>query len=172
DSEQAQKWLQEGLSLEVHTLKHPCPCLANGNFEAAAETFYGCVDLLNKIPGNRPVAFRMPCCDSMNSASPRFYAEIFNYASTNGKFLSIDSSVMNLFTTNDATLPRELTVGPDGQSRFSKYFPTKTNAITRVSLAAFSTTIADYPYPYVIGKLCWEFPCAVPSDWEAHNYHG
>src|SRR5262245_16098815 len=28
--EQVQKWLKEGLSLEVHTTKHPCPLLANG----------------------------------------------------------------------------------------------------------------------------------------------
>ena len=30
-------------------------------------------------------------------------------------------------------------------------------------------TIENYPYPYVIGSLCWEFPCVVPSDWEAQH---
>src|SRR5207244_2501218 len=35
---------------------------------------------------------------------------------------------------------------------------------------AFLNTIEDYPYPYVIGRLCWEFPCVVPSDWEANHY--
>ncbi|HEX5175776.1 MAG TPA: hypothetical protein VFV83_02045, partial [Chthoniobacteraceae bacterium] len=69
-----QKWLAEGVSLEVHTLTHPCPLLANGDFAAASKTFHGGIDLIAKIPNNRPVAFRMPCCDSMNSASPRFYA--------------------------------------------------------------------------------------------------
>src|SRR5260221_2001849 len=54
-----QTWLKEGLSLEVHTLMHPCPLLANGDFEAAATNFYGCLDLLSRIPGNQPVAFRM-----------------------------------------------------------------------------------------------------------------
>ena len=98
---QLQAWLKEGLSLEVHTLTHPCPCLAQGNFEAAANTYHGCVELMNAIPGNRPVAFRMPCCDSMNSPSPRFYAEIFNRTNAAGQFLTIDSSVMNLITTND-----------------------------------------------------------------------
>ena len=34
------------------------------------------------------------------------------------------------------------------------------------------TTIEDYPYPYVIGKLCWEFPAMAPSDWEAQHIHG
>ncbi len=32
-------------------------------------------------------------------------------------------------------------------------------------------TIENYPYPYVIGKLCWEFPCMTPSDWQANHLH-
>src|SRR5437588_2082950 len=104
---QLQIWLKEGLSLEVHTLTHPCPCLAQGNFRAAADTYYGCIELMNQIPGNKPVAFRMPCCDSMDSPSPRFYAELFNHTNAAGQFLTIDSSVMNITTTNDASLPRE-----------------------------------------------------------------
>ena len=31
--------------------------------------------------------------------------------------------------------------------------------------------IDDYPYPYVIGRLCWEFPCVAPSDWSAQHLH-
>lgn len=165
-------WLQEGVSLEVHTLAHPCPCLAKGNFDAAANTYHGGVELLNQIPGSSPVAFRMPCCDSMNSPSPRFYAEIFNRTNAAGQFLTIDSSVMILPTTNDPALPRELVLDANGHERFRKYFPTATNATTRVSLEHFATTIEDYPYPYVIGKLGWEFPAMVPSDWEAFNLHG
>ena len=75
---QLQTWLKEGVSLEVHTLNHPCPCLQKGSFADAAKTFQGCVELLNRVSNNLPVAFRMPCCDSINSPSPRFYAEIFN----------------------------------------------------------------------------------------------
>src|ERR1043165_1997963 len=112
---QLQAWLKEGLSLEVHTLHHPCPLLAKGNFEAATNTYHGCVDLLNHIPGNEPVAFRMPCCDSLNSASPRFFAEIFNRANSSGQFLTVDSSVFNITTTNDTTLPRELTTDSNGK---------------------------------------------------------
>jgi len=78
---QLQSWLKEGVSLEVHTLTHPCPLLTRNDFTAAATNYHDCVDLLNQVSGNRPVAFRMPCCDSMNSPSPRFYAEIFNRAS-------------------------------------------------------------------------------------------
>ena len=169
---QVQSWLKEGLSIEVHTIQHPCPLFANGDFEAAATNFFGCIDSLSQIPGNQPVAFRMPCCDSMDSASPRFYAELFNRRSPDGHFLSIDSSVMNLLTTNDSSLPRELVMEPDGRERSRKYFPSTTNATTRVSLESFATTIENYPYPYIIGRLCWEFPCVVPSDWEAYNYHG
>lgn len=151
---QLQAWLKEGLSLDVHTLGHPCPLLAKGNFQAAADTYHGCVELLNQVPANKAVAFRMPCCDSMNSPSPRFYAEIFNRVSPGGQFLTIDSSVMNI-----------------PSAAFRKYLPAETNATTRVSMKSFVTTIDDYPYPYVIGRLCWEFPATVPSDWEAHNLH-
>jgi putative membrane-bound dehydrogenase-like protein len=172
EDHRVQEWLKEGVSLEVHTLQHPCPLLAKGDFHAAATNYYDCIDLLNQIQGNKPVAFRMPCCDSMDSTSPRFFAELFNHLSPKGNFLAIDSSVMNLLTTNDATLPLELVREPDGRDRFRKYFPATTNATTPVSLGAFATTLENYPYPYVIGQLCWEFPCAVPSDWEAFNYHG
>ena len=78
DDPQLQSWLEEGLSLEVHTVDHPCPCLRDGNFDAARSTYDRCVDLMWAIPGNRPVAFRMPCCDSINSTSPRFWTEVFN----------------------------------------------------------------------------------------------
>ena len=32
--------------------------------------------------------------------------------------------------------------------------------------------IENYPYPYVIGKLCWEIPSEVPDDWQGQNLHG
>jgi hypothetical protein len=169
---QFQNWLAEGLSIDVHTINHPCPLLQNGNFAMAKNTVLDCLDLMAKIPGNRPVAFRMPCCDSMNSPSPRFYSEIFNAPSSSGNFLQIDSSVMNIITTNDTSLPKELHFDEEGRERFRKYLPTETNATTRVSMKSFTTTITDYPYPYMIGDSCWEFPCAIPSDWEAFNLHG
>ena len=162
DDPQLQSFLKEGVSLEIHTLHHPCPMLAKGNFEAATNTYFGCVDLLNHVNGNKPVAFRMPCCDSLNSASPRFYAEIFNHNNSAGQFLTIDSSVFNITTTNDPALPRDLTVQADGKERFRKYLP----------FPAYAATIDDYPYPYQIGKTIWEFPCVVPSDWEAQHIHG
>src|SRR3954453_7295044 len=65
---QYEAWIKEGLSLEVHTLTHPCPILAHSNFQAAADTFSGSLSLLKQIPGNHPCAFRTPCCDSIDSA--------------------------------------------------------------------------------------------------------
>jgi hypothetical protein len=149
-------WLKEGLSIESHTLTHPCPLLGKANFAEAARTFHESVDLLAKIQGNRPVAFRMPCCDSMNSASPRFYTEIFQQPSAEGRYLAIDSSVF--------TRP------PD--PRFRKYFPDEMRPPMKRSLGDYAGYIEDYPYPYTIGNVCWELPCIVPSDWESFNIQG
>jgi putative membrane-bound dehydrogenase-like protein len=156
---QLQAWLKEGLSIEVHTYDHPCPCLQDGGLAKAKETYDKCVDLMNEIPGNKPVAFRMPCCDSKNTPSPRFWAEVFNKTTAKGNFLQIDSSVFNVITSKDAELPAEITTLPDGTERFRRYVP----------FANFVNTIENYPYPYVIGGMCWEFPCVVPSDWSAQH---
>lgn len=149
-------WLKEGVTIESHTATHPCPCLGKANFEEAARTYHTSVDLLARIPGNAPVAFRMPCCDSMNSASPRFYREILRGVSPEHRFLTIDSSVF--------TLP------PD--PRFAKYFPAELRPPMKKTLGDYAGFIDDYPYPYLIDGAAWEFPCIVPSDWEAFNILG
>ncbi len=153
------RWLSEGLNIDVHTVDHPCPLLQGNDFAKAKSTVDRCIDLLKLVPGNRPVAYRMPCCDSLNTPSPRFYAEIFNKTTPHGNFLTIDSSVFCVLTPNDPELPKELTTDPDGKEKFRKYIP----------FPSFVNTIEDYPYPYVIGRLCWQFPCIVPSDWEAQH---
>ena len=157
-----QTWLSEGLSLETHTIDHPCPLLSGNDFPRAKSTFDRCVDLLTKVEGNLPVAFRMPCMDSLNTPSPRFFAEIFNQVTPAGNFLTIDSSICNIPTANDTELPRRLLVDEDDREKFRKYVP----------FESYVNTIENYPYPYVIGKLCWQFPCAVPSDWQAQKLHG
>lgn len=168
DDPQLAQWLAEGLSLEVHTIDHPCPLLQGGDFAKAKSTYDRCVDLLNEIPGNKPVAFRMPCCDSLNTVSPRFYSEIFNQTTTKGNFLSISSSVFNLFTPNDPDIPRELVIDSDGREKFRKYLP---QGLVREgkTFDTFVNYVEDYPYPYVVNRLCWEFPCVVPSDWSAQH---
>ncbi len=142
-----QTWLGRGLSLEVHTTDHPCPLLQGGDLSRARSTVERCIDLLNEVPGSSPVAYRMPCCDSINSVSPRFFAEIFEGHTEAGNHLTIDSSVFNVF----------------GDERFRQHLPAD---------RSFVNTIEGYPYPYVIGKACWELPCAVPSDWEAQHLRG
>lgn len=162
DEAKLQDFLKEGISLETHTVDHPCPLLQKGDFARAKYEFDKCVDQMSRVPNNHPVAFRMPCCDSKNTPSPRFWAEIFNSTTKAGNFLQIDTSVFDLFTPDDPALPRDLVIDPDGRARFAKYVP----------FESFANEIRDYPYPYVIGKLCWEFPCVVPSDWESFNIQG
>jgi len=138
--EQLQRWLAEGLSFENHTLEHPHPLLRDGDFERARRNVDGCTDLLHEIPGNTPVAYRMPWCDVLNTQSPRFFAEIFNRTTEQGRFLTIDSSVFTFLA------PRE---------RYAKYL---------AHVPDYANWVEDYPYPYVVGRLCWEFPCVVPDD--------
>ncbi|MFO0929350.1 MAG: polysaccharide deacetylase family protein [Gemmataceae bacterium] len=158
-----QRWLKEGVSLETHTIDHPCPLLGRGGLETARSTFDRCVDLLHRVPNNRPVAFRTPCCDSQNTPSPRFFAEIFNRVTPGGNHLAIDTSVFNVPTANDPEVPREWVMESTGRERFRKYLP---------SASPFGNFIEDYPYPYVINRRCWEFPCATPSDWQGQHRHG
>ena len=162
DDPQLAAWLREGVSLEVHTLSHPCPLLSKRDFAGAEKSFHGGVDLLNHVPGNLPVAFRTPCCDSINSPSPRVFAELLARTNSAGQFLRMDSSVVMLMTTNDPALPTSLVTDVDGRGKFTKYVP----------FPSFVTTVENYPYPWVIGNSIWEFPCMAPSDWEAQNILG
>ena len=104
----------------------------------------------------------MPCCDSINSPSPRFYREIFPGNTPSGTGLVIDSSVMCLLSSKDPSLPGKWVLDEQKQERFAKYLP----------FPAFTTTIENYPYPYLLGNAGWEFPAMVPSDWEAQHLHG
>lgn len=157
------RWLEEGCTLEVHTRTHFCPLLQKQDFAGANASFQDSVDRLAKLPGNRPVAFRMPCCDSMHSPSPRFYAEIFNQRTREGRFLQVDSSVFLLFTSQDPALPRQAVFDEAGQERFRKYLPKD---------RLMGNYVENYPYPWVIDRLCWEVPAVVPSDWQAFHAQG
>ncbi|HLX63381.1 MAG TPA: PVC-type heme-binding CxxCH protein [Planctomycetota bacterium] len=157
-----QTWLKEGVSLENHTLTHPFPMLNSNSMSKSKRDYDGGIDQLLEIPGNHPVAFRTPNCDGRNTLSPRFFTEMFNKTTEKGNFLSIDSSVFNFPTANDAELPKKIVTDADGRDRFLKFIPTE----------VLVNSIFDYPYPYVIGRLCWEFPCMAPSDYEAQVQNG
>jgi putative membrane-bound dehydrogenase-like protein len=171
DDAQLQSWLGEGLSIECHTIDHPCPILQGGDFAKAKSTYDRCVDLMGTIPGNKPVAFRTPCCDSLNTVSPRFFSEIFSSTTEKGNFLQIDSSVFTFFTSEDESLPKELVLDANGKERFWKYLP-KNNKYGGNTHDNFVNYIKNYPYPYVINNSCWEIPCIAPSDWSAQHLHG
>ena len=166
DDPQVQTWLDEGLSIEVHTVDHPCPILQGGDLAKAKSTYDRCVDLLGQIPRNKPVAFRTPCCDSLNTVSPRFFSEIFNRTTEQGNYLSLSSSIFSMYTSADPEIPKELLTDADGNEKFRKYIPKgmKRNGVAQDN---FVNWIENHPYQYVINGLCWEFPCMVPSDWEA-----
>jgi putative membrane-bound dehydrogenase-like protein len=167
---QLQSWLGEGLSIECHTSDHPCPIL-QGEFATAKSTYDRCIDLMGQIPGNKPLAFRTPCCDSLNTVSPRFFSEIFSSTTENGNFLQIDSSVFTFFTSEDESLPKDLVLDANGNERFWKYLP-KNNKYGGNTHDNFVNYIKNYPYPYVINNSCWEIPCIAPSDWSAQHLHG
>ncbi|MEX0937369.1 MAG: PVC-type heme-binding CxxCH protein [Pirellulales bacterium] len=158
-TEHLQKWLAEGVSIETHTADHPCPCLQGGDINQAKSTYDRCVDQIHAIPGHRPVAFRFPCMDSLNTPSPRAFVEILNRKTPQGNFLQASSSVSVILDADDPALPRELVLTGDGQGRFSRYAPFR----------SYVNKIHNYPYPFVISRKLWEFPCAVPDDWQAQN---
>ncbi len=157
-----QIWLDEGLSLETHTIDHPCPLLQGQDFDKAKSTFDRCVDQLSEVPNSEPVAFRFPCCDSQNTPSPRAFAEILNRTTSKGGFLQIDTSVVVLLTSDDAALPKDLTKDEAGDERFGAYLP----------FPSFVNKVKNYPYPFVIGGKIWEFPIAVPDDWQGQKRQG
>src|SRR6266480_1025313 len=49
-----QKWLKEGLSLECHTIDHPCPLLGKLDLAGAKSTYDRCVDQMFAIPAGVP----------------------------------------------------------------------------------------------------------------------
>ena len=162
--EQIQKWLQEGVSLEAHTVDHPCPCLQESkSLEWSKGTYDLCIDDLAQIPNQKTVAFRMPCCDSMPSLSPRFFTEIFNLTTPKGNFLSLDSSVLNVFTASETAFDEMICRDEEGKLRFDKYLPRE---------RGLWNWVENYPYPFVIAGRCWEIPAATPDDWQGFNLQG
>src|SRR5262245_4614476 len=84
-----QTWHHDGVSLQTHTFDHPGPRPQKGDFARAKATYDRCVDLLADVPHSRPVAFRTPCCDSLNTVSPRIFSEIINRTTAAGHFVTL-----------------------------------------------------------------------------------
>lgn len=151
-----QSFLKKGLSLEVHTIDHRTPVLSKSDFAASKTSYDLSVERLFSVPNNRPVAFRFPCCDGRNSPSPRAFEEIIARTTPTGRFLTMSTSINMVFTPSNPALPKSITVGDDGQPRFSRYIkPEHVNCI------------GNYPYPYVVARTIWEIPITVPDDYQA-----
>ena len=162
DHPNMQWFLEQGVSLETHTLTHPCPLLQRYDFRRARADYHGCVDLLSLIPNNRSVGFRFPCMDGQNTPSPRAYAEIMNGVSDLGNFMTSSTSVGVVFTPDDPELPQSIfDDDPAGARRFSKYL-----------MNGFVNYLDNYPYPYVVGNMIWEVPFVYPNDYTGQALHG
>ncbi len=101
-----QQFLKEGMSLDCHTFTHRFPFFrsneGHGPDEAlrfARADYLACMENLFSVPGNRPVAHRMPGCDAQNSVSPRFYTEVFPLRTRDGRCLTCDRDLTSLWTT-------------------------------------------------------------------------
>ena len=166
-----QRLLQEGLSIEVHSLTHPLPLLradseaslGRGSLRLPLEDVVDGLANLRSIPNNRPVAFRVPGFDARNVVSPRFFCEVLPARTPRGDFLAADSSIVMVFSSKDPSLPKQWVLDSEGRERFGKY-------LTGMSgCRHYSNCIFDYPYPYVIDHLIWEFPPIIPAD--SHGVH-
>ena len=162
DHPNMQWFFEQGVSLETHTLTHPCPLLQRYDFRRARANYHGCVDLLAMIPNNRSVGFRFPCMDGQNTPSPRAYAEILNGVSDLGNFMTSSTSVGIVFTPGDPEVPGSIfEEDPAGARRFSKYL-----------MNGFVNYVENYPYPFVVGNLIWEVPFVYPNDYTGQALHG
>ncbi len=141
---QVQRWIDQGVRLDVHTRTHPCPLMRH-EIPAATSEVFDCLSNLNAVPNHFANAFRMPCTDSINSSTPLFFREILPQRTNDGRFLEVDSSV-SMF--------------PD--SSYEAYAP----------FLNYAATISEYPYPYVVGGNIWELPIVVPTDWQAQHRRG
>ncbi|MCH9655711.1 MAG: FG-GAP-like repeat-containing protein [Planctomycetes bacterium] len=170
DSKTSQQFLKDGLSLDCHTFTHRFPFFRSnegyGPDEALALArldYLACLENLFEVPGNRPVAHRMPGCDAQNSVSPRFFTEVFPLRTEEGRFLTCDSSITTWFPSDDKTLPRKWRYDSENRPRFDKYV----NKIPQTR--HFVNSIRNYPYPYAINQLIWELPVTIPGD--SHGVH-
>jgi putative membrane-bound dehydrogenase-like protein len=156
-----QRLVARGVSLESHTIDHPCPLLREGDLAKARISFDQGVRSVQAAPGGRPSAFRTPCCDSLNTASPRLFDQVV--ASKPETAAAVDSSIAMAFTSDDPELPRELVQEADGSERFLAYLPRDRR---------FANYVTNYPYPWLVRDRCWELPWIVPTDWQAQHRHG
>ncbi len=168
DDEIVREMLRLDLSMECHTFTHPVPLMraagdANDSLALARADFLKSVASLHSVKDSTPVAHRTPGCDARNTASPRFYTEVFPLKTAAGEFLRVDSSIFMAYTKSVEGLPREWFFHENGRPRFAKFI----GGIPFTK--AFVNYVENYPYPYVINNQVWELPAVIPGD--AHGVH-
>ncbi len=158
-----ERWLKDGAAIGTHTVDHPCPLLRKSNFESAKSTYDRAIDEISEALGTQaPRAYRMPCCDSINSMSPRFFAQIFHATTPQGRFLEADSSIFHVATAADSEIAGDFAASGQGPLRLARYLPADRD---------FVNFVENYPYPWVVGWGCWEIPMTLPDDWVAFHFH-
>ena len=163
EDEIVQEMLKLGMSMECHTFTHPVPLMraaksGDDPLALVKTDFFSSFDSLSRVIKSTPVAHRTPGCDARNTASPRFFTEVFPLAD-----LQMDSSIFTAYLKPDPKLPREWYFKPDGTHRFA-------SRITGIPFTKkFVNYVEDYPYPYVINNHLWELPAIIPGD--AHGVH-
>lgn len=164
DDKIVQQMLEMGMSMECHTFTHPVPLMRaalSGDDSLAlvkADYLRSSKSLFGLLTPDWPIAHRTPGCDARNTASPRFFTEVFPLAP-----LQMDSSIFTAYLKPDSKLPREWYFKSDGTHRFA-------SRITGIPYTKkFVNYVEDYPYPYVINGRIWELPAIIPGD--AHGVH-
>jgi len=157
-----ERMLRLGMSMECHTFTHPVPLMRAGGGEDSLALvkadYLRSVSSLQQVEGSQPVAHRTPGCDARNTASPRFFTEVFPLSS-----LQMDSSIFTAFAKPVPGLPTEWFFHPGGRPRFARF-------IAGIPFTRkFVNYVDSYPYPYVINRRIWELPAIIPGD--AHGVH-
>jgi len=125
---------------------------------AACEAFLRPIlERLRHIDGRAPLSIMSNAVDPPQAQVEVWRkggAEIVPQTTPSGSIVPLDSSVFQLFTPADPELPRDLVFADDGGQRFAKYLPHDRSG---------GNYVRDYPYPFVIDKLRWELPSAIPD---------
>ena len=160
----ASQMLEMGMSMECHTFTHPVPLMraaedGEDSLALVKGDFFGSVtNLFRFLTPEWPVAHRTPGCDARNTASPRFFTEVFPRGG-----LKMDTSIFTVYLKPDPNLSKGWYFKPDGTHRFA-------NRITGIPFTKkFVNYVEDYPYPYLINRRIWELPAIIPGD--AHGVH-
>ncbi|MEZ6125189.1 MAG: neutral/alkaline non-lysosomal ceramidase N-terminal domain-containing protein [Planctomycetaceae bacterium] len=145
-------------------------CCRGGDFDKARSTYERCIDAAE--PDSRQQTRGLPHAVRFTQhRQPAFLFEIAFGTMEGRHYLQIRSSVMNFFTSDGQSIPRELVLEEDGTEPFLEI---QVKGLKRGETVHnnFVNYITNYPYPYVINNCCWQLPCVAPSDWSAQHLHG